>query len=341
MRKKTILIALALLLIAAMLPFGCGKKTENADAQTEADETLPDEPDDTTYLVTTQNPYAFIDLKERYAEGDEVVLKTYIVMDASPVVTADGERLTPDMTEDGMYLVYTFTMPAHDVEVSYSISGSDMERQFSIMYEGDLFRLIDPVYRATPHEIVTIKLGLIFDVVTYVRINGKNAEQVDGPDDGYLYYQFEMPTEDVTVQIDSNNISVVDGEPIMMVDYYEASVATGDPDGEESYELVLYDDQNAKLLLVEYRKDGTEVRYRVPQTALMDLLDVIYGARMDEWNDMEDTDSLEGMLYVCRFSASNGTYCRASSEKMPENGTEVFSEIRAILRGYASEDYLE
>lgn len=338
MRNKKRIGWIALLLVCAMLLAGCIHAKPDGDAE----DLPPDEPDDTpTYRVDPGDQTdVFIDLKERYAAGDEVVLKTYIVMDASPVVTVDGERLSPRVSEDNLYLLYTFTMPAHDVEVSYSILGSDMERQFSITYEGDLFRLIDPVYRATQHETVTIKLGLIFDVVTYVRVNGKNAEQVDGPDDGYLYYRFEMPTEDVVVQIDSNNISVVDGEPILMVDYYETAVAIEDPDGESGYELVLYDDQNEKLLLIEYRKDGTEARYRVPQSVLTDLLDVIYGAKMDEWNDMEDTDALEGMLYVCRFHAVGKDY-RVSSEKMPENGMEAFSEIRAILRGYASEDYLE
>ncbi len=335
-KQKLYRIVAAILLLAMLTTFGCITKSEDGE------ENLPDDPDETpTYRVDAgEKAGAFIDLRERYAAGDEVVLKTYIVMDASPVVIADGERLSPRVSDDNLYLLYSFIMPAHDVEVSYSISGSDMVRQFSITYEGDTFRLVDPVYRATPFDTVTVKLGLIFDVVTSVRVNGKNAEQVDGPDGSYLYYQFEMPTEDVTVQIDSDNISIVDGEPIMMVDYYETVVATGDPDSESSYELVLYDDQNEKLLLIEYGKDGTETRYRVPQSVLTDLLDVIYGAKMDEWNDMEDTDTLEGMLYVCRFHAVGKDY-RVSSEKMPQNGTEAFSEIRTILKSFASEDYLE
>lgn len=327
----------AFLLIALLLPVACKKQA--AEEEGELPETLDEE--ESYYVDLGEDKDVFLDVKERYAPGETVELKTYTVMDATPVVTADGERLSPRSEENGLYLIYAFTMPDHDVSVTYEITGSDMERRFSITYEGDVFRVIDPVYDAIPSETVTVKLGLIFDVITNVRVNGKAAAQTDGPDSDYLYYEFEMPAEDVVVQVESNNISVVESEPIIMVDYCETAVAVDDPDSAgDSYELVLYDDQNTELLLIEYRKDGTEMRYRVPQSALMDLLDVIYGARMDQWNEMEDTTSLDGMLYVCRFN-SVGTYYRATSEKMPENGTEAFSEIRAILSSYASEGYRE
>ena len=348
MKKRYLLIWIALLLSAALLLAGCRKNTENADAQTEEDDPLSDGSDDTpTYRIDFGGRNSmFIDAPERCAAGDEVVLKTYIVMDATPVVTVDGERLSPDVSDDYRYLLYTFIMPAHDVEVTYSISGSDMIRQFSIAYEGDTLRVIDPVYRATPHDIVTVKLGMIFDVVTEVRVNGKNAEQVDGPDSGYLYFEFEMPEEDVTVEIASNNISVVDGEPIIMVDYYETAVAAVGDDGAENgyYELVLYDDQNGDLLLVEYRNGGTpqetETRYRVPMSVLTDALDVIYDARMNEWNGMTDTISADGALYVCSYNDS-GSYTRVTSEQMPADGMEAFSALRSLLSAYLADAYRE
>ena len=154
----------------------------------------------------------FIDAKDAYEEGEEVRLKTWIVYDASPTVTADGERLTPD-TEGYEYLVYTFTMPAHDVQVTYSLGGSDMMMQpLAITYEGDTGRLIDPVSAAYPGQTVTLKLGLVFDVSTEVFVNGEPARQTNGSDDDWLYFEFVMPYDPVTVEIRSTNISVADPE---------------------------------------------------------------------------------------------------------------------------------
>ncbi len=161
-----------------------------------------------TYRVEVESG-AFIGLKKRYAEGDRVRLKTYIVYDASPTVTVDGERLSPEV-EDNAYLVYTFVMPAHDVKVSYSLGRSDMMMQpFRITYEGLGRRVIDPVTSAYPGETVTVKLGIVFDEITDVYVNGEKAQQTDGPED-CLYFTFTMPYEDVTVTAESTNISVAD-----------------------------------------------------------------------------------------------------------------------------------
>ncbi len=183
--KKCITIVLVLLLF--LLLFACEKKP--------------------TYRVIAENGM-FVDLKERYAEGEEVRLKTYIVMDASPTVTADGERLSPEL--DGYeYLVYTFIMPAHDVTVSYSLGGSDMMMMpFRITYDG--YGVIDKIESAYPGETVLLKVGLVFDKITDVYVNDEKIQQVDGPDEDFLYFAFTMPYEDVRVRVESRNISEVD-----------------------------------------------------------------------------------------------------------------------------------
>jgi hypothetical protein len=154
----------------------------------------------------------FIDAKDSYAEGEEVRLKTYFVYDASPTVTADGVRLSPE-AEGYAYTVYTFIMPAHDVRVTYSLGGSDMMMQpVPITYEGDTGRLIDPPSGACPGETVTLKLGLVFDVSTDVLVNGEPARQANGAGSDFLYFEFVMPHDPVTVEIRSKNISSVDPE---------------------------------------------------------------------------------------------------------------------------------
>ena len=183
--KKLTAVALALLMLISL--FACEQKTK--------------------YRVEVENG-TFIDLKDRYAEGEEVRLKTYIVYDASPTVTVDGERLSPEL-EGYQYLVYTFIMPAHDVKVSYSLGGSDMMMQpLHIIYDGN--DVIDPVTEAYPGETILLKVGLVFDKITEVYVNGEKAQQVSGPDDDFLYFTITMPYEDVTVRVESQNISVVD-----------------------------------------------------------------------------------------------------------------------------------
>ena len=185
MRNRLTAIALALLMLVPML--ACTRKT--------------------TYRVIVENG-VFIDLKDRYAEGEEVRLKTYFVYDASPTVTVDGERLSPE-PEGYEYIVYTFTMPAHDVTVNYSLGGSDMMMQpFHIAYEDR--SVIDPIDSAYPGETVMLKVGMVFDKITDVYVNNEKIQQVNGPDDDFLYFAFEMPFEDVTVRVESKNISVAD-----------------------------------------------------------------------------------------------------------------------------------
>ena len=194
MRSRKLLRCTAALAAAAALFTGCAKSAPKY------------------HVDYGEKKGVFVDAEDAYEAGEEVRLKTYVVMDASPTVTADGVRLSPEY--DGYaYLVYTFIMPDHDIEVTYSLGGSDMLMQpLPIEYDGDVGRLIDPPGTAYPGETVILKLGLIFDVSTEVLVNGTAAQQTDGPDSDYLYYEFVMPYEDVTVEIRSKNISAVDPE---------------------------------------------------------------------------------------------------------------------------------
>jgi hypothetical protein len=316
MRTKRIpVLALIALMVMTML-FGCTKKE--------------------LYRVEYANKGAFIDAKDTYAAGERVELKTYIVMDASPTVTVDGERLSPRV--DGYdYLVYTFTMPAHDVKVEFSLGGSDMmAMRYQIVYEGGKLQFQDPQEWAYPGETVTLMLHPVFDKITEVFVNGEPVQQVSGPDSDLLYFSFVMPTEDVTVTVTSRNISAV--EPVLKVDYYTKTVATDPGDGEEEgyYELVLYDDGEEKLLLEEYVNGGTAdervTRYRVPKNIWNEAQLIIYDAGMDGWSSLKYPESLDGALYVVRFDA-HGTQCRVSSEAMPENGMDAFNALYWLLSG--------
>ena len=89
MRKRMYILWIALLLAVLLALTACSRKTED---ETDDAETAPaDEPDDTpTYRIDFGGKNAvFVGVKERYAAGEEVILNTDLVMDASPVVTSD------------------------------------------------------------------------------------------------------------------------------------------------------------------------------------------------------------------------------------------------------------
>ncbi len=323
MRTKRIpILALIALLVMTML-FGCTKKE--------------------LYKIEYANKGAFIDAKDAYAAGERVELKTYIVMDASPTVTVDGERLSPRV--DGYdYLVYAFTMPAHDVRVEFSLGGSDMmAMRYQIVYESGKLQIVDPPEWAYPGETVTLQLHPVFDEITEVFVNGEPVQQTSGPDSDYLYFAFVMPAEDVTVTVAARNISAA--EPVLKVDYYTKAVATEPVDGKEDgyYELVLYDDGEELLLLEEYvdggKADERVTRYRVPKDVLNEALRIIYEAGMNGWNSLENPESLDGAIHVVRFDEEGCLY-RVSSEAMPENGMDAFNALRTLLSGYLKPENL-
>lgn len=324
MHKKQILsfFCICILLVGVITMFGCSKKD--------------------LYRVEYGNKSAFIDAKDRYAAGETVTLRTYIVMDASPTVTVDGERLSPRV--DGYeYLVYTFVMPAHDVKVDFTLGGSDMMANLhEITYPNGTFGLVDPVYSAFPGETVTVKLHPVYDKITNVYANGVAVSQTDGPDSDLLYFSFIMPAEDVAIEIRSDNIGGAD--PVLYADYYE--IVTGiDTDGGEGpgyYELVLSADGQDTLLLEEYRNGGTSretvTAYRVPKSVYSEVAELFYTNRMETWNDLEDTYPIDGKYCVVRYVEDGYTY-RVTSESMPDGGEKVFSAFRALLSAYLNDDY--
>ena len=79
---------------------------------------------------------------------------------------------------------------------------------YRITYDG--YGVIDKIESAYPGETVMLKVGLVFDKITDVYVNGEKIRQVNGPDEDFLYFAFEMPYEDVTVRVESRNISGAD-----------------------------------------------------------------------------------------------------------------------------------
>ena len=130
-------------------------------------------------------------------------------------------------------------------------------------------------------------------------------------------------------------------DKVLLVDYFER--VAGTPEEQPYFEMVLYQYTEAKLLLEKYANGGTDEEmltiYHVPAEAYEKALQVIKKYDMASWNSRSDCFSLDGKLYVCKFS-EGPDFTRVSSDSMPEEGKRAFNELYIILSGYATDKFL-
>ena len=174
-------------------------------------------------------------------------------------------------------------------------------------------------------------------------------------DDEVIYYEycdkgikmeFIMPEHDVKISYKMNTTMSPDiptgpdysrNSDIILMDYYEEIYTE---EGKDHYELVLRTTEDPLLLkLTEYIGNGTEETskdYNVSCYAFEDFLHVIEVNEMTHWNTLEESESIDGMKIVVKFSF-NGEEYRVSSEKMPQDGMTTFAEIKRLLLEYTVE----
>lgn len=152
--------------------------------------------------------------------------------------------------------------------------------------------------------------------------------------------EFIMPEEDVKISymISTAMSTYVPAGPdytgaadVLLIDYYEETYTE---EGKEHYELVLRTTEDPLVLkLTEYIGTGgeeTSKDYFVSGHAFDDFLHVIEVNEMRHWNNLEESESIDGMKIVVKFRIDEEEF-RVSSEKMPEDGMSVFAEIKRLL----------
>ncbi len=126
----------------------------------------------------------------------------------------------------------------------------------------------------------------------------------------------------------------------MLVDYYHSTSAI---ENDGHCELVLYTtDSTDTVKLCIFTRDSADAdeictTYLVPYKAAQDCFDIINKHRLENWESMEDTTSLDGALTVCKFY-SGGSYIRVSTEKMPPDGDKILDSISNVMQTYATAD---
>jgi len=130
---------------------------------------------------------------------------------------------------------------------------------------------------------------------------------------------------------------------VMLLDCFERVVGT--PEEQGYFELVAYTESDTHALLEKSTDGGTEnerkTSYLIPVEAVQNAFDIISRYGMSDWNDRDDTVGICGMLFVCKFPLSDGSYVRVSSESMPDDGTAAFREVSGALCAYCIEEYLK
>ena len=152
--------------------------------------------------------------------------------------------------------------------------------------------------------------------------------------------EFIMPEEDVRISyMISTAMSpyvptgpdYTEAAEVLLIDYYEETFTE---EGKEHYELVLWTTEDLLVLkLTEYIGTGgeeTSKDYFVFSHAFDDFLHVIEVNEMRHWNDLEESESVDGIKIVVKFRIDEEEF-RVSSEKMPEDGMSVFAEIKRLL----------
>ena len=152
--------------------------------------------------------------------------------------------------------------------------------------------------------------------------------------------EFIMPEEDVKISYMISTAMSPDvptgpdyteAADVLLIDYYEETYTE---EGKEHYELVLWTTEDPLVLkLTEYIGTGGEETSKdsfVSCYAFDDFLHVIEVNEMRHWNDLEESESIDGMKIVVKFRIDEEEF-RVSSEKMPEDGMSVFAEIKRLL----------
>lgn len=222
------------------------------------------------------------------------------------------------------------------------MSGCD-NTNYSVDYCGtkNSFENAKDVYAAG--EKVTLYFPFIAtdtDYHFYVEGADFNTDYDDAK--GYII-SFVMPENDVKVWFDSvNSMEYIPSNATeMLIDYYEATVAT--VGGDEYYELVLLANNDRSVVIVDAywgdEEGETHKKYAVPAEVVDECYEAIEKCNFREWNSNPDYYGITGAYYVLNFK-DGVTYTRVTSDHMPDNGKALMWSVGSIINRYITDEYL-
>ena len=151
---------------------------------------------------------------------------------------------------------------------------------------------------------------------------------------GYII-EFTMPAHDVKLICESkNSMLVLEAEPVLLVDYYDA--VTGTDGYDSSRELTLSELSDGTYQVDVYRTgrdEDSHESFTVPEEAKTRCYELIDKYNMRHWDRYPD-DPLDGGMTAVKFRDTDGSYIRVSTDQMPDGGTGMMSDIASVMREY-------
>ncbi|MBR5796481.1 MAG: hypothetical protein IKY26_10085 [Erysipelotrichaceae bacterium] len=126
----------------------------------------------------------------------------------------------------------------------------------------------------------------------------------------------------------------------MLINYYSKTYHVN---GYSSYEMVLSttpQPNEVKLDIYTKQEDANETCSTIylPINVVEECMKWIQKCQMNQWNENENTESLDGKLLVCKHYF-NGEYIRVSTDCMPENGEQMIEEVANIISKHTGKNH--
>ena len=223
------------------------------------------------------------------------------------------------------------------------------DTRYSVDYCGlkDFFQGAQDKYAAG--EQVTLYFDLIATDTDYVfYVDGEVVSGSYDEEKGYVI-SFVMPAHDIKVEFTAEN-SMTAPEPeyaeeLLLVDYFEEIYGEGDDGGYYEITLSFSDAIGPDLLFLdEYIRenantDEIQTRYVVPTEVFDECKDIAESYDMRSWADDETGTSMDGVYLVFQYY-DGAEHIRVTTENMPGDCEQAFSDIKILLESYMSEDTL-
>ena len=218
--------------------------------------------------------------------------------------------------------------------------------KYKVIYDGDSkswYQNAKDTY--APGEQVELYYNLIATDTDYSFTLDDAPVNYQYDEDKGFVIRFTMPEYDVTLKCISKNSMVyvppTEEPDTMLVDSYRAITGTDGGDGYDEYTLYSYDSDSAKLYVYHQQGDAseTETVYLVPGEVIGECYAAIERHMLRSWKTVTDPVAYDGATLVCKYKDGD-QYVRVTSDKMPEDGEEAFSEIEAVLKSYIKPEYL-
>jgi len=150
-------------------------------------------------------------------------------------------------------------------------------------------------------------------------VDGEGFSPDYDPSRGFVL-RFVMPARDVEIGVTRENTMLfVPQEDVLLLDYYDAAVATVGGDGYRELTLTRTAGGGVRLDVYEqsFGEEASHSSFDIPEEAVDACFQAVDLDALRAWASCENGVGLTGAVTVVKFREPDGSYVRASTENMP------------------------